>query len=100
MQCCLRHLVGQLQLQLHLPVDDEGVGQIRSETRLIIIVAVVAQQGTDALALGIEVADVEGVALLEMALTGRRPYQAVSLSRKTDHADGVEGIEAAGTDFI
>ena len=75
--------VGHLQSQLCLAVDHEGVGKIGGITRLVIVVAVVAQQGADARTLGFQFADDKGVTATDGGLVQGAVNQAVSLSRES-----------------
>ena len=94
------NVAGHLEAQLGLAVDDEGVGQIGGILGLVVIVAVVAQQLADALALGLEVGHDEGVATAYLGIGQARAYHAVGLGGEAEIAYGVEQAEAPGVDGV
>ena len=67
-ECLVRDTLGQLETELRLVGYGYGVGEIRGITRVVIIVAVVAQQCIDAAALPIEGSCAKGTARLDEAL--------------------------------
>ena len=95
MQRLLRDILRQLEAQLRLTVNDKGIGQVGGIAWLVIIIAVVAQQHTDTVALCIEISHHKRIASVNQRLIERLMYQAVCSSRETEIADTVECIESS-----
>ena len=53
-ECCRRHVRGELQSQCRLVGLGDGVGEIGSESRLVVIITVVAEECIEALSLAVE----------------------------------------------
>ena len=89
----LRDAVSQLEPQLHLTGDHDGVGEVRGVGRLVIVVSVVAEELCDACALCIERSNAEGVAAMDKCVVECALYQCVADIGETDVGDGVEREE-------
>ena len=95
-----RNLVGQSQLQLSLAVDSEGVGKIRGVVRLVIVVAVVTQQGADTLTFGINVCHYEGITTMYEGIVKSGVNHTVSFSRIPQIGYAVDIVQATRNDGI
>ena len=95
-----RQTVGILQLHLRLVLRRQGVSQICSVARLIVEVAVVAQQCRHTCALGVERRHVEGVALVHQRLSRCRIDEMLSLNGEVHVGQCVDGGKVAEVDGI
>ena len=103
LQYFLRESVNHLQSQLGLIRHSKGVSKIGGIVRREIIIAVVAEEGADTVALAVEGSDTEGIALGdECLLTGGvdELLQRVGKADIGQRVDGKERIESDGiTEF-
>ena len=60
--------ISQLETQLSLVIYQEGISQIRGVAAVVIIVAVVAEEGTHSTTFPIERTHAEGIALVDLRL--------------------------------
>ena len=91
MQGLFRQRIGQLQTQFCPVAHVEGICQVTGVARLIIVVAVVAEQLTETCALGIQCGHVERVAFPGLRLILRGVYQRLHLRREVHVAQRVDG---------
>ena len=100
MGCRRWHILSHAELQLSLAIDNKGIGKVGGVGGLIIIVAIVAQQGTDALSLRIELRHDKRVTTVDIGFVQRAMYQTVGMTRKSKIAYTVEHIQPTWCDGI
>ena len=85
--------VGHLEAELGSVLYSEGVSQIGGVSRVIIEVAVVAEEGADACALPVERVETEGGIALDESFLAGGVDECLHRSGKVDVGHGVEPIE-------
>ena len=96
----LGHVIRQLEAQLCLSVNHKGVGKIGGIVGLEIVIAIVAQQGVDTIALSIEIGKHEGVAPMNQGIGMGTLNQTVGMGRESEIAHTVEQIEPSWVNCI
>ena len=90
----------QLETELGLVLDGEGIGQIGGIARVIVIVAVVAEEVADTCALSIEGREAEGAIALDETFLAGGVDECLHRSGEVDVRHGVEPVEGVERDGV
>ena len=94
------HVLSHTELQLRLAIHNKGIGKIGGVSRLVIIVAVVTQQGADTLALCIQLGHDKRVVAMNLSLIHGSTDQTVCMTREVKIAYAVNHIESPWGDSV
>ena len=103
MQRLLGHPVSQLESKLCLIVYSKGISQIGCVAGVIIVITIVAQQGADTRAFGIEIVDTERRLTLNEALLACRIDKCLNRRREvhvTHRVECEERVEIDGISYL
>ena len=103
MQRLLGHPVSQLKPKLCLIVYSKGISQIGCVAGVIIVITIVAQQGADTRAFGVEIVDTERRLTLNEALLACRIDKCLNRRREvhvTHRVECEERVEMDGISYL